>query len=161
MNLSQLNEQVKKRIFFTIAAIIFALGIWGTLTRKDPIEKNIGYVYLNDGEEIFTLNGYKTETNYKGKIKKYDFPDLQEKSDEVPSVVVTEENISDMNVSYSDNNYKAEYTLYDSDFSLISENMSRLELPSETDKTYFISVSVLWGSKDENVNMIYYFSIET
>lgn len=156
-----MSEQVKKRIFFIIAAAICALGVWGTLTRKDPIEKNIGYVYLRNGDDVQSLNGYKAETLYKGKSKKYDYPALQSKSDEIPVIVVTEENSGNISVSYSDDNYKTAYNLYNSEFNPISENSERLELPSETGELYYIEASVVWGSDKENVTMKYYFSIKT
>lgn len=156
-----MNEGIKKRIFFTIAVVICALGFFGTLTRKDPVEKNIGYVYLSDGDKVETLQGYKTKVNYNGRVSKYEYPQLAEKVDKLVTIDVTEENMADMTISYSDDNYKAEYTLYDSEFNAISEKTSGLELPSQTDKTYYVSILVKWGSEKQNVSMIYYFSIET
>lgn len=153
---------MKRKIFFAIAVTVFLLGVWGILTRKDPVEKNIGYVCLTEADKATVLKGHKTALYYHGKTNEYDYPEIQSEKDNIYQANVSQENSDKMSISYSKQIYgDASFNLYDSDLNLISENETTLNIPGVSGEVYYVSVSVFWGSENENINMIYYFSIQT
>lgn len=153
---------MKRKIFLIISVMIFMLGVWGTLTRKDPVEKNMGYVYLSEGDKATSLKGHKVSIYYYGKTKKYDYPDIKSEIYNIYKANVSQENSDKISLSYSKAYYgDVTFNLYDSDLNLISENETTLNIPGISGEIYYISVSVLWGAEKENINMIYYFSVQT
>lgn len=153
---------MKKKLCFAFAVMIFMLGVWGTLTRKDPIEKSIGYTYVSDGENTNGIKGYKAAVSRGGKIRNYEYPEIKEVADKLYKVSVTPETSSRLTVSYSKEHYgDVYYSLYDSGFNTVSENETQLNVPTSGGELYYVSLSVLWGNEKENVNMIYYFVLQT
>lgn len=153
---------MKRKIFLAIAIMVFMLGVWGILTRKDPIEKNIGYVYLIEADKATALKGHKVSVNYHGKTSEYDYPEISSEKDKIYRASISQENSDKMSLTYSKKTYgDAVFNLYDSDLNLISENETTLNIPGVSGEVYYVSVSVSWGSESENVNMVYYFSVQT
>lgn len=153
---------MKRKIFLAIAIMVFMLGVWGILTRKDPIEKNIGYVYLTEADKATALKGHKVSVNYHGKTSEYDYPEISSEKDKIYRASISQENSDKMSLTYSKETYSdAVFNLYDSDLNLISENETTLNIPGVSGEVYYVSVSVFWGSENENVNMVYYFSVQT
>ncbi len=152
---------MKRKMFFMIAVAVLVIGLWGAFTRKDPIEKMIGQVYLSDGENQESLKGYKVYTNWKGEKTDYDFPEISEKIDNLYNVNSSPEK-NQINLLYDKTYYgNLSYTVYDSKLNVVSENQTSLELPGNSGEIYYISISVVWGYEKNNVNMMYYFSINT
>ena len=60
---------MKRKIILAISVMVFLMGVWGILTRKDPVEENIGYVYLTEADKATALKGHKVSVNYYGKTK--------------------------------------------------------------------------------------------
>lgn len=153
---------MKRKICFAIAAAIFLLGVWGTLNRKNPIEKNIGHVYIFDGKKETALKGHKVSINSNGKKFDYDYPDIKSKSDKLYKINASPDNNDNMKLSYSEKYYgDVLYNVYDSNFNEVSVNQTSLNIPGDSEGLYYISLSVSWGNENENVNMIYYFSVQT
>ncbi len=153
---------MKRKILISFFAMIFLIGVWGAFTRKGPIEKNIGYTYLSDGEKTVSLDGYKVSSYMNGKNKKYNYPDIQSKKNNLNKVNVSKENSNNMTLSYSKEHYgDVTYSLYDSEFNVILDNENALTVPGDADSLYYVSVLVSWGSEKQNVSMVYYFSIQT
>ncbi len=147
-----------------IAAAIFALGIWGTLTRKDPVVKrNVGYVYVFNGPDETALKGYKTASYAAGKEKVYEHPDIRDVEDELYNLDTSPESGNKLNIAYSSNEYVDDilYDIYDSEFNLISDDVPELSIHSTKKSKYYIASTVKWGTEKENVTMVYYFTIET
>lgn len=153
---------MKRKIFLAIAIMVFMLGVWGILTRKDPIEKNIGYVYLTEADKATALKGHKVSVNYHGKTSEYDYPEIASEKNKIYRASISQENSNKMSLTYSKTTYgDAVFNLYDSDLNLISENETTLNIPGVSGEVYYVSVSVFWGSENENINMVYYFSVQT
>lgn len=152
---------MKRKIILAISVMVFLMGVWGILTRKDPVEKNIGYVYLTEADKVTALKGHKVSVNYYGKTNDYDYPEIQSEKDNIYKASISQENSDKMSLSYSKQiNGDAIFNLYDSDLNLISENETTLNIPGVSGEVYYVSVLVSWGSEKENINMIYYFSVQ-
>lgn len=153
---------MKRKICIAISTAIFLLGVWGVLTRKDPVEKNIGIVYLSDGENEIALKGYKVSVNRNGKSTEYDYPGISEKSESLYNISTSAENNSEMKLSFhKDFCGDILYDLYDVGFNEIYQKQNTLNVPAESGGVYYAAVNVKWGTENENVSMIYYFSIKT
>lgn len=153
---------MKRKICFAIAAAVFLLGVLGVLNRKDPIEKNIGNVYINDGTSEIALKGHKVSVNRNGKKSEYDYPDIKTEADRIYKINSSPESSGSMKLSYSGKcHIESLYSVYDSDFNEISGQQTSLNIPGDSAGLYYVSISVLWGNENENINMIYYFSVQT
>lgn len=142
--------------------MIFLCGVWGTLTRKDPVEKNVGRVYLFNDEKEKVLKGYKTDTYVNGKSKSYEYPDIIQVKNELYEVSASPESENKFNIGYS-RDYVGDvlYDVYDSDMNLVSDDVPELNISGNESEKFYVSASVVWGTEKENITMIYYFSIST
>lgn len=151
---------MKRKLCFAAAAFIFMLGIFLSVTRKDPIEKYIGYVYLSDGENDTVLKGYKIKALINKKVVKYKLIDIKEISDDLYEINVTEDSKSDVKLSFrKDFTGKIKYNIYNESFELISEAQEKLYFSGDKKGKFYVSVDVNWGNKKENILVRYYFSV--
>lgn len=112
---------MKRKLCFTAAAFVFVLGIFLTLTRKDPIEKNIGYVYLICGENETALKGYKVSSLSNNRKTEYEQIDLKEIADNLYEISVTDNDKPDIKLTFRKNFTGAvKYDIYDDSFIRIS-----------------------------------------
>ena len=138
---------MKRKLCFTAAAFVFVLGIFLTLTRKDPIEKNIGYVYLICGENETALKGYKVSSLSNNRKTEYE-------------QIVTDNDKPDIKLTFRKNFTGAvKYDIYDDSFNIISESQENIYFSGSEKGKYYISVGVNWGSKKENILVRYYFAV--
>ena len=119
---------MKRKLCFTAAAFVFVLGIFFlTLTRKDPIEKNIGYVYLICGENETALKGYKVSSLSNNRKTEYEQIDLKEIADNLYEISVTDNDKPDIKLTFRKNFTGAvKYDIYDDSFNIISESQENI-----------------------------------
>ena len=118
---------MKRKLCFTAAAFVFVLGIFLTLTRKDPIEKNIGYVYLICGENETALKGYKVSSLSNNRKTEYEQIDLKEIADNLYEISVTDNDKPDIKLTFRKNFTGAvKYDIYDDSFNIISESQENI-----------------------------------
>lgn len=151
---------MKRKLCFAAAAFIFMFGIFLTVTRKDPIEKYIGYVYLSDGENETALKGYKIKALKNKKVVEYKQIDIKEILDDLYDINVSKESKSNIKLSFrKDFTGKIKYNIYNDRFELISEAQEKLYFSGDKKGKFYVSVDVNWGSKKENILVRYYFSV--
>lgn len=150
---------MKRKLCFTAAAFVFVLGIFLTLTRKDPIVKNIGYVYLICGENETALKGYKVSSLSNNRKTEYEQIDLKEIADNLYEISVTDNDKPDIKLTFRKNFTAVKYDIYDDSFNIISESQENIYFSGSEKGKYYISVGVNWGSKKENILVRYYFAV--
>ena len=152
---------MKKNYALPLRLFVFVLGIFFDLNKKDPIEKNIGYVYLICGENETALKGYKVSSLSNNRKTEYEQIDLKEIADNLYEISVTDNDKPDIKLTFRKNFTGAvKYDIYDDSFNIISESQENIYFSgSEKKGKYYISVGVNWGSKKENILVRYYFAV--
>ena len=150
-----------RRLFILIGSLMLIVGAFMALTRGNPLDKDIGYVFLTNGTQKMEIDGYKYSYNSGDNQSEIeDFISI-DKAKNIPEIdyVVNDENCQ-IKISYSKKDVnEIFYTVYDENFECVAERQSSLNMPGEIGKKFYVEASVNWGKGKKTVTVKYYFAI--
>lgn len=155
------KEDKIRKILILIGSLMVIVGGIMILNRDNPLDKEIGYVFLTNGTQKMEVDGYKYSYNSGDKQSEIETFVSIDKAKNIPEIdyFVNDENCQ-IKVSYSKKDaHDISYAVYDENFDCVVDNQSALDLPGEAGKKFYVESSVNWGKGKKTVTVKYYFAI--
>lgn len=132
-----------------------------SLTRGNPVDKEIGTVVISNGSDKLKIEGHKFCYNSDDKKREIECPEISELTEIQYIEYDADGEETGLSVSFSDK-YTGNvlYNVYDEKLELIEEKQESLEISGDAGTAFYIEMFVNWGDDNENVTVKYYYKIK-
>lgn len=155
------KEERIRKLLIIIGSVMLIVGAYMALTRGNPIDEKIGYVFITNGFEKMEVKGHKYSYNSGDNISEIESFVSIDNAEDIPEIDYFPDNDDcKLLISYGDD-YTGElsYSVFDENFNCIIDSMPTLSMPGEAGKKYYVQSSVNWGDKKKSVTVKYYFAV--